>query len=51
MQHNNQADPAHTDTCISPTLETKNPESFRKSIYYSFDEFIEEFVEGQETIE
>ena len=50
IHHNNQTDPPHTKACISPTLETKNPESLRKSTYYSADEFIDELIEGQETI-
>ena len=36
--------------CILPILETKNPESLRKSTYYSVDEFIDKLIEGQETI-
>ena len=48
--HNNQTDPLDTKACISPTLETKNPESLSKSTYYSVDEFIDELIEGQETI-
>ena len=47
---NSQTDSPHTKACISPTLETKNPELLRKSTYYSFDEFIDEHIEGQETI-
>ena len=50
IHHNNQTDLPHTKVCISPTLETKNPESLRKSTYYSVDEFIDELIEGQETI-
>ena len=50
IQHNIQTDPPHTKACISPTLETKNPELLRKSTYYSVDEFIDELIEGQETI-
>ena len=36
--------------CILPILETKSPESLRKSTYYSVDEFIDKLIEGQETI-
>ena len=50
IQHNNQTDPPHTKACISPILETKNPQSLRKSTYYSFPEFIDALTEGQETI-
>ena len=50
IQHNNQTDPPHRKACISPTLETKNLESSRKSTYCSVDEFIDELLEGQETI-
>ena len=48
--HNNQTDPLYTKAYISPTLETKNPESLSKSTYYSVDEFIDERIEGQETL-
>ena len=50
IQHNNQTDPPYRKACISPTLETKNLESSRKSTYCSVDEFIDEILEGQETI-
>ena len=50
IQHNNETDPPHTKVCISPTLETNNPWSLRKSTYYSVDKFIDELIEGQETI-
>ena len=50
IQHNNKTDPLHTKACISLTLKTKNPELLRKSTYYSVDEFIDEIIEGQETI-
>ena len=50
VHQNNKTDPPRTKACISPTLETKNPELLRKSTYYSADEFIDELIEGQETI-
>ena len=50
IQRNNQKDPPHAKVCISPTLETKNPELLRKSTYCSVDEFIDEVIEGQETV-
>ena len=50
IQYNNKTDPPHTKACISPTLETNNLESLRKTTYYSVDEFIDELNEGQETM-
>ena len=50
VHQNKKTDPPCTKACISPTLETKNPELLRKSTYYSADEFIDELIEGQETI-
>ena len=50
IRYNNQIDPPHIKAYILPTLETKNPESLRKSTYYSVDKFIDELIEGQETI-
>ena len=50
IQDNNRADLPHTKVCISPILETKNPESLRKSTYYSVDEFIDELIECQKTV-
>ena len=37
IQHSNQTDPPHAKAFISPTLDTKNPESLRMSTYYSVD--------------
>ena len=50
IHHNSKTDPPRTKPFISPTLETKNPELPRKSTYYSVDDFIDELIEGQETI-
>ena len=47
---NKKTDSPRTKASISPTLETKNPELLSKSTYYSVDEFIDELIEGQETI-